>query len=259
VTEPAPVARARLHPLLDGIELVVFDKDGTLIDFRAMWEPWLEQLATRLGDAIGTELRDELFRVMGTDPVSGTAMPLGEVAASMMERLQALTVEVVAAKGFSSEKARAIVEAAWFAPDPVADAVPLADLTSLFETLHNSGRCVAVVTADDRGPTLQTLAALDVADLVDVVVCADDGHPGKPSPEMFLAACRAAACSPGAAAVVGDMPGDMAMGRAGGAHRTVGVLSGVGRRDHLAPLADVLLDSIADLLPPSTGELPSVA
>ena len=32
----------------DGIELVIFDKDGTLIDFHAMWGGWAETLAERL-------------------------------------------------------------------------------------------------------------------------------------------------------------------------------------------------------------------
>ena len=33
---------------LAGIDLVVFDKDGTLIDFDVMWGGWAESLADRL-------------------------------------------------------------------------------------------------------------------------------------------------------------------------------------------------------------------
>ena len=48
--------------------------------------------------------------------------------------------------------------------------------------------------------------------------------------------------------MVGDTPADLAMGRSAGAGRVIGVLSGVGRREELAPLADVLLPSIGELL-----------
>ena len=33
---------------LDGIDLVVFDKDGTLLDFHAMWGGWAIELGRRL-------------------------------------------------------------------------------------------------------------------------------------------------------------------------------------------------------------------
>ena len=36
-----------LHPGLDAIDLVVFDKDGTLISFEAMWGGWARRLAAR--------------------------------------------------------------------------------------------------------------------------------------------------------------------------------------------------------------------
>ena len=51
-TRPTGRPSARREPCarrpLDGIDLVIFDKDGTLIDFHAMWSGWVETLADDL-------------------------------------------------------------------------------------------------------------------------------------------------------------------------------------------------------------------
>jgi phosphoglycolate phosphatase len=47
--------------------------------------------------------------------------------------------------------------------------------------------------------------------------------------------------------MVGDNRHDMEMARAAGAGMAIGVLSGNGTRDTLSPLADVLIESVADL------------
>ena len=137
---------------------------------------------------------------------------------------------------------------AWHAPDPVALAKPLADLGRLFAGLAARGLRIAVATSDDREPTERTLDALGLTPWVDAAVCADDGVEGKPSPEMILHLCRVLSVPPHRTAVVGDSPADMAMGRRAGAGRVIGVLSGVSDTEHLAPSADLVLDSIADLL-----------
>jgi phosphoglycolate phosphatase len=48
---------------------------------------------------------------------------------------------------------------------------------------------------------------------------------------------------------VGDSPADLLMARAAGAARSIGVLTGVGDRASLAPHADLVLGSIAELSP----------
>jgi phosphoglycolate phosphatase len=48
-------------------------------------------------------------------------------------------------------------------------------------------------------------------------------------------------------AMVGDAPHDLVMGRAAGVAMNVGVLSGTSRRQDLAALADLIVDSINDL------------
>jgi phosphoglycolate phosphatase len=103
------------------------------------------------------------------------------------------------------------------------------------------------VTSDDRAPTEATLAGLGISGFMDAVICADDGLPSKPAPDTVLAACRLAGAEPGRTAIVGDSVADMNMGVAARLGRRIGVLSGIGRRSELESLADVVIDSVADL------------
>jgi phosphoglycolate phosphatase len=106
---------------------------------------------------------------------------------------------------------------------------------------------VAVATSDDRDPTERTLAHLGLVDAIDALVCADDGIPVKPAPDMVLRLCAELGVEPGRTAVVGDSPADLRMGRAAGAGLVVGVLTGVGARSDLEPGADAVIGSVAEL------------
>ena len=233
---------------LDGIDLVIFDKDGTLIDFDAMWGPWVVELARRLETLTGRTLADGLFAALGFDATTGRTIAGGPLAATPMARLRELTVELLIRAGIGDDEARAAVAGAWEPPDPVSLARPVAELRPLFEAIRAGGRRrLAVATSDDRRPTELTLAGLGVADLVDALACADDGIRVKPAPEMVWTLCRTLGVEPARAAVVGDSPADLAMARAAGAGLVVGVLSGVGGRADLEPYADLILDSVEDL------------
>jgi phosphoglycolate phosphatase len=105
-----------------------------------------------------------------------------------------------------------------------------------------------VATTDDREPTTRTLAALGIAEAIDAFVCADDGVAVKPAPEMVIHLCRAVGVPPTRTAVVGDSAADLQMARAAGAGLAIGVLTGVGGRADLEPLADEVIESIARLL-----------
>ena len=107
---------------------------------------------------------------------------------------------------------------------------------------------MAVATSDDREPTVRTLAALGVAGAIDAVVCADDGVAVKPAPDMVQRLCAMTGVRADRAAVIGDSPADLRMARAAGADLAIGVLTGVGSRADLAPLADLVIDSVARFL-----------
>ena len=212
-----------------------------------MWSGWAVALAEALTATTGRPVAEPLYAMLGFDPATGSVVPGGGLAATPMARLRDRTREVLLASGISEDDAERALEATWHAPDPVALARPLTDLRALFDRLRDGGCRIAVATTDDRDPTERTLAALGVADRIDATVCADDGIAVKPAPDMVLHLCATLGIAPARTAVVGDTAADLRMARAAGAGLTVGVLTGVGGRVDLEPLADAVIASVEEL------------
>ena len=233
---------------LDGIDLVVFDKDGTIIEFGSMWSGWAVALADGLRAASGRSFEAPLFEMLGYDAATGRVLPGGGLAATPMARLRERTRDVLIDEGLSHAEADKALAAAWHGPNPVALARPLTDLAALFGRLRAAGRRIAIATSDDRDPTERTFAALALTGAIDAIVCADDGIPVKPAPDMVLRLCAELGVEPGRTAVVGDSPADLRMGRAAGVGLVVGVLTGVGARSDLEPQADAVIGSVEGLL-----------
>lgn len=114
-----------------------------------------------------------------------------------------------------------------------ADGIPSAIVSS-------SKNAVAVLAAAhllDRFPVI-----------VDGVVAADEGLPGKPRPDIFLAAAARLHVAPEHAVVVEDATSGVAAGAAGGFGLVVGVDRGVGAAALVAAGAHVVVGDLADLL-----------
>ena len=239
--------QSETRDLLDGIELLIFDKDGTLIEFHLMWGGWVDRLASRLEAASGLALRDGLYALLGVELESGLVHAHGLLAATPMSRIREAVVAFLADAGAAPDTAEAAVNQAWDAPDPVALARPVTDLAALLARLRPRVGLFAVATSDDRDPTIRTLESLGIAGEFADLACADDGIPNKPAPDPVLRLCERLGVPPGRTAVVGDSPADLRMGRAAGVARTIAVLTGVGDLATLQPLADIVLPSIAEL------------
>jgi phosphoglycolate phosphatase-like HAD superfamily hydrolase len=242
------VTGERISPLLDGIDLVVFDKDGTLLDFHAMWGGWARDLGARLDAATRRPVAGDVFATIGFDPSSGRVTPGAPLAIATMAEIREVVAAVVRRWCPNVAAARRAVETAWFVPDPVATAQPLGDLPALLGALGRSGRTLALATTDDRAPTTATLEALGIRAAFAALACGDDGVGVKPDPRMLQALCAATRIEPARTAMVGDTVADLEMARAAGAGRAIGVLSGVADATLLRPLADELLPSVRALV-----------
>jgi phosphoglycolate phosphatase-like HAD superfamily hydrolase len=228
-------------------QAIIFDKDGTLIDFDAMWGGWVVFLAEQLHQISGLEVREALCLAMGYDDENKKVLAHGKLAATPMSQLYNLTVEVMQSLGLSAEDAQKTVKTGWCIPDPVLLAKPFTDLRAFFGQLHSKGIKIAIATTDDRAPTQAMIEAFDIEEYISTMVCADDGIKAKPAPDMVITLCERMKVDPSRVMVIGDTTADLRMGRSARAGLIVGVLSGVSNARELVSYADVLIESIDEL------------
>jgi phosphoglycolate phosphatase len=133
------------------------------------------------------------------------------------------------------------------AEEGAAQAVALPGSQEAIAALHARGLRLGVATNDSTGGAEKTLAALGIAQMFDAAYGYDGVANPKPAPDAVLAFCDLTGLKPSQIAMVGDNRHDLEMARAAGAGLAVAVLSGTGTRETLAPMADVVLGSIAEL------------
>jgi len=224
---------------------VLFDKDGTLVDFSRTWTGIIKRSA-RIASGGNETLQHELLAACGTDPVTETTAPdslfasgnTREIAERMCQLGSPFTVP---------ELTRQLDEL--FASGS-RNAVAITDLPTLFEEIRKLGLVIGIASSDGETSIQVTLQALGISRYVDFIAGYDSGYGVKPDPGMVFGFCDHARCAPSQVLIVGDNRHDMEMGRAAGCGGVVGVLSGTGTAATLEPLVDVLL--------PDVGKLPDL-
>ncbi len=232
------------------IELAVFDKDGTLVDFDRLWTGKLTDAVSRIARhaPLGPDVAATLLRTLGVDSVRGRVIPESPLAVSSLPKLGVVCATVLHQAGFPWHAAEMIVQEHFLpaietAPDSEA-LLPIGDLVGLFGRLKGAGIETAVFTSDSRAPTQASLALLGLAPYVERMVCGDDDLPNKPAPDGLLHLARAFGITPEKIMMVGDSVADMRAGRNAGIGLCVGVLSGTGVREDMALHADVIAPDI---------------
>ncbi|QLF69532.1 HAD family hydrolase [Peteryoungia desertarenae] len=221
---------------------IVFDKDGTLLDFDASWGPVNREVAL-MAAAGDQDLADRLLLVCGMDPVTG------DIAADSLF-----------AAGNTVEIAEGMVAAGALLPletlipridDCFAKAaefsVPVADLAPLFSSLHAKGLKLGIASSDNERSIRIAATRLGIIEYVDFIAGYDSGHGYKPEAGMVLGFCSATGLHPTEVAVIGDNNHDLQMGINAGAGLKIGVLSGTGSRETLSGLADCILEDVTQL------------
>ncbi len=106
---------------------------------------------------------------------------------------------------------------------------------------------LGLVTTRDTHSTMRFLERHELVGVFDVIVCREDVRHLKPHPEPIFKAAESLSITAEQCVMVGDTLADIRAGRAAEA-AVVGVLSGFGSKEDLEREADLVLDSVADLV-----------
>ena len=227
------------------LRAILFDKDGTLVDFDATWGPAafevMRVLAGEDAEAFAELVRVSEYilderRFLPTSPlVAGSSANYGPLWARALRRAPS--------DAFYREMDELFCHWGLRSLSPIGRP---ADLASM---LARRGFRLGIATNDAEGSARAQADVLGLMPYLDFIAGYDSGFGGKPHPGMVLAFAEACAVPPGEVAMVGDSLHDLEAARGAGA-LAIAVLTGplrLGARAELEPHADVVIESIADL------------
>jgi mannitol-1-/sugar-/sorbitol-6-phosphatase len=215
--------------VLDSVTAALFDLDGTLVDsepvHRAAWRSFFDSRGWQVSEQtyashfVGRRGADAFRSLDGPwrdeDP--------DELLAEVLTHLATVSAEPGAVPGAAE----------------------------LVRSVHDSGAPIAVVTSATREWVDEALDFVGVADLVTVVVSAEDVTAGKPDPEGYLAACDRLGVRPADVVAFEDSVSGVTAAANAGIGRVVGVLTTSNAEALRAAGAHHVVDSLVDLTPPS--------
>lgn len=198
-------------------KLVIFDKDGVILDLEATWLPVARAVAAYTAGLIPPDsdarfaiTAADLLHAVGVDDSRGYIDPKGLFAAGSFAQMRAKWQTMLPANFIALDR------------DPVyRDTVQTivlqqarqttkakGDVATPLRVLHQNGYLLAVVTNDDEESARQNLHDLGISDLFLSVVGANSGHGSKPDPDGLLHCCHLAGVRPEESIMVGDTIAD---------------------------------------------------
>jgi phosphoglycolate phosphatase len=237
------------------VNCVVFDKDGTLIDFELAWgqriRDWIACIVEMTGE--DEELSQRLFQTVGYDPARREVSIEGPILAASGNTMKILAAAVLYQKmsipWHQAEKIGADTLRSIFST-PLSDAEiqPLGDVKGTICRLREAGVTIAVATADNRTITEHCLEVLEIRQDVSLLMCGDDPLPQKPDQAVLQHIASELGTETDNILMIGDTINDLLTGRNGEAAGCIGIspanTNGAGV---LEPFADAILPTIAEL------------
>lgn len=221
---------------------ILFDKDGTLVDFDRTWGPAAGAVMRRLAGEDESRLErlhtvshylPEERRFLQTSPlIAGSSRQFGPLWAQILDRVadEALFRQIDVM--FSEEGERHLT--------PIG--VPEAAL----RRLHALGLPLGIATNDAEANARLQVGKLGLDPYLDAVYGYDSGYGSKPSPGMVEAFARLTGIVPSQIALVGDTRHDLDTARTSGAMAIL-VRCGPGPVDSFAHEADLVVEDVEEL------------
>jgi phosphoglycolate phosphatase len=229
-------------PFRGPIRAILFDKDGTLVDFQRTWGPAVQAVMQHLasGDRAAYARLAAAIRFVEAEQRFLPDSPFIAEPTSVFGALWATALGRPANAEFFAEIDRLLCDAT------IGHLAAIGDPKTLLTLLAARGYRLGMITNDAELTARAHARKLGLDQVLKFIAGYDSGFGAKPDPGPVLAFAQAVGVPPAEIAVVGDAVHDLAAARAAGAI-AIGVLTGPAPSAILAPNADALLASPAEL------------
>jgi phosphoglycolate phosphatase len=224
------------------IRAILFDKDGTLVDFHLTWSAAAYAAMQRLS-AGNAEKMARLVEINDYDLENHRIRPTSVLVAQSSADYG---VTWAHALGETADTAFFERMDGIFIEEGLKHVTAIGDPPWLLSTLKARGYLTGICTNDSEAGARAHCEKLGLMPWLDAVMGYDSGHGRKPDPGPVLGFAATFGIAPQDVALVGDSTHDLhAVKAAGGT--AIAVLSGFAGREELAPHADHVIDSVMDL------------
>jgi HAD superfamily hydrolase (TIGR01509 family) len=238
--------------VIQDVGLVIFDKDGTLIELYTYWSQMVALRARIICEAMGlaAEHQAGLRWALGVDEKAGHLRHEGPVGLKKREIVLRAATDYL--DGIGRRDALAICEHAFDRADLSQDNLgrfirPIQGALSLMGSLHDRGCRIALATVDVSRRARLAMEFMGVSDTLDLVVGGEEVARSKPDPEMIHIILDRLGISRSHAVMVGDALSDVQMGINAGLKASVGVLTGFATAEQLRTLTPFIARDVSEL------------
>jgi phosphoglycolate phosphatase len=235
------------------IDLVVFDKDGTLIELYHYWSQMVFQRAQLICEALRIDPAHEagLRWALGVDENAGRLRPEGPVGLRKREIVIQAAVDYLSGVGCRDTQ-RTCAEAFERADDISGRELerfvrPVRGAVELLGALKRAGGRVAVATVDVSRRARLAMEFMGVGEALDLIVGGEEVTRSKPDPEMLHLVLERLGVDRSRAVMVGDALNDVQMGLNAGLKAAIGVLTGFATADQLRELTPFVARDVSEI------------
>lgn len=229
------------------IKGILFDKDGTLLEFFKTWIPVAREVIDLLIDRyqLPPSYRNKMAESIGLF-ADDTIDPDGSLSAGTNRDVADDIIKAapeLAATDYATEYANIFTRVA-----KKRTLYPVDDMLPTLKVLKKKGLKMGISTADNIESAENFLKVTGARKYFDFIGADDGIMEPKPAPTYMRIFCERFSLSPEEVAVIGDTLTDMQFGKNAGAGLIIGVLTGTGTREELSPASHMVLPSIADVI-----------
>lgn len=238
---------------IEDVDLVIFDKDGTLMDLYKYWSGMLTFRVDIAQKKLGFREvhKKSIMYAMGVDTDNARLRSEGPVGLKKRGIVMQAMIDALENIGIRNTHDLCIEifrEADEMSFSHLSEIIkPVHGMHDLISRLHEKGCKVAVATTDRSVRAILAMKHLGISDKVNMVVGEDMVDKCKPAPDMVELIIKETAGRRENTVIVGDALTDVEMGFNAGLKASIGVCSGLTSRNDLLRKTKYVIEDVSEI------------